>query len=590
MMTFMKKENGYAFLSNSRTAILEKDGEIEWFPCPRFDSESVFSKILDNKTGGSFSIRPSAKYVVSTEYIGNSLAVKNIFTTEKGRLSVIDFMPVGLPSLIRIVDSKIPFSAIIEPRFGYGKTKPLAEKVDGGISFRNPYSEESVDIKVEGPFDLHEDELRFRPGKASFLVLYSKNAEYGLFGGSGQIYPKPIEALARMKEYWKGQMTQARNPSIFQRYYKRSLSVMIGLTYAPSGAMVAAATTSLPTVVGGRSNWDYRYAWIRDMSYATEAFAKAGMHGRAQRALNFMMSTIDISSKNFDHPLFQIDGTAPMAEKELGWLSGHLGSRPVRIGNGAYSQMQHDTEGEFMNALYAYFSVSRDIGFIRENMWAVDAIAAWCENTWDEKSTSLWEERTSKGHFVHTKLMCWVAIDRARKLKIALGNGKEANRLGIVARRIREDIIANGFSEELGYFVKHYDSTRVDASLLTMPLYGFINANDERFLGTLNQILKKLGSRVGLLHRTEEDYEGKESGPFTLINTWLARVYLRMNRKTDAVNALKSLAQRSTRLGLFSERVDPDYGTPLGNFPQLFPHAGFVTAISEYDNPRLTKI
>lgn len=587
----MGKEAGYVFLSNSRTAALEKDGEIVWFPCPRFDSPSLFSKILDNKIGGSLSLVPEGRYEVSTSYVGEGLIAKSVFSTAKGKLVAIDFMPLALPSIIRIIDSEVPFIVRIDPRFDYGRVGTRIERANDGISFREKGKEESFDVRINGDYSYEGNGvLRFRGGKASLLCLYSKNFKYGLFGDAGHVYPEPKEALERTTAYWNGQIGGARKAKLFIDEYKRSLSVIIGLTYAPSGAIIAAPTTSLPTIIRKSSNWDYRYVWIRDASYAVEALAKAGLVYRAQRTLSFMASTIDLSLKNFNHPLFELDGTAPMAEKELNWLAGHKNSKPVRIGNEAHMQVQKDIEGEFLNALYTYFVVSGDRGFVKDNMWAVDVIASWCGKTWNDKSTSLWEERDYKQHFVHTKLMNWVAIDRARRLKIAVGENIEAADLKRIADEIQDNIMKNGFSEKLGTFVKHYGSKSVDASLLLLPLYGFIDANDQRFVGTLERIIDRLGASSGLLTRTEGDYEGEDSEPFTLINTWLARAYIRMGRRRKAVEALRSLANVSTRLLLFGERTDSKNGLVLGNFPQLFPHSGFVTAVAEYSNVRMARI
>ena len=442
----MRKVDGYVFLSNSRTAALEKNGEIVWFPCPRFDSPSLFSKMLDDKIGGSLSLRPEGRYDVSTSYAGEGLIAKSVFSTAKGRLVAVDFMPLALPSIIRIIDSEVPFVVKLNPRFDYGRIGAKADWKGDGISFREKGAEKGFDVRVRGNYSYEgKGVLRFGRGKASLFCLYSKDFKHGLFDDAQRIYPEPKEALERTKAYWKSQLLGAKKAKLFVEEYRRSLSVIIGLTYAPSGAIIAAPTTSLPTVIGKGNNWDYRFVWIRDASYAVEALAKAGLVYRAQRALSFMINMIDISLKTFGHPLFELDGTAPGAEEELKWLAGYRNSRPVRIGNGAYMQLQKDIEGEFLNALYTYFAVSGDTGFVKDNMWAVDAIASLCVKTWNDKSTSLWEERDCKQqHFVHTKLMDWVAIDRARRLNIAVGKD--------------------------GYMPKPYsESNNKDASTLPLP-------------------------------------------------------------------------------------------------------------------------
>ncbi len=587
----MKKGTDYAFLSNSRTALLENDGNIIWFPCPRFDSKSIFSNILDEEVGGYFSIRPEGKYSTSVSYIGNSLVVRNAFSARTGTLEVTDFLAFGLPSVIRIFDSDVPFVARIKPAFDYGRVCPEVERMEDGIRFRNPESAESFDVVIKGNFrNCGDGVLKFNPGKGHMLTLYAKDFRYGLFSLNGYVYPDPEEALRRTIRYWETQINSAKKTRLFVDEYKRSLSVMLGLMYNSSGAIIAAATTSLPTIIGNRNNWDYKYVWIRDASYAAEAFAKAGLLYKSQRVLNFMISTIDLSSKSFDHPLFEVDGTAPLAEDEAGWLSGHRGSKPVRIGNAAYTQVQMDTEGEFMDALYTYFMLSGDRGFIKENMWAIDAILSWCKRSWTNKSISLWEERDEPQHFVHTKLMNWVALDRASKLKLAMGNNEASIDLRKRSDEIKEDIMLNGFSERLNSFVKYYGSENVDASLLLMPLYNFIEVKDRMFAGTLERILERLSLPSGLMQRTENDYESDSSHPFTLINAWLARVYIRMGRKAKAVEAMKNMISYSTRLRLFGERVNPKTHETLGNFPQLFPHAGLVAAISEYNDIKLTRL
>ncbi len=587
----MGKEIGYVFLSNSRTAALEKDGEIVWFPCPRFDSPSIFSKILDEKSGGSLLLRPKARYDVTTSYIGDGLIAKSVFSTARGRLVAIDFMPLAMPAIIRMIESEVPFSVTINPRFVYGKVGADIAIKSGGISFRERGMEDSFDVRINGNYRyMGNGAFQFGRGKASLMCLYSKNFKYGLFGAAGDVYPDPKEALDRTQSYWKAQIAMARTAGIFVDEYKRSLAVIMGLTYAPSGAIIAAPTASLPAMIGKGSNWDYRYVWIRDASYAVEALAKAGLVYRAQRALSFMASTIDLSLKNFNHPLFELDGTAPAAERELEWLAGYRDSKPVRVGNGAYVQVQKDIEGEFLNALYTYFAISKDAGFVKENMWAIDAIASWCSRTWNDKSTSLWEERDGKRHFVHTKLMNWVAIDRACRLKLAVGEDRDAAVLKSISEKIRDEIMKKGFSKKHGSFIKYYGSDSVDASLLLLPLYGFIDARDGRFVGTVDRIIERLGSGNGLLNRTENDYEGEDSEPFTLTNTWLARAYIRMGRREKAVKSLKALADMSTKLMLFGERVDHRTGQILGNFPQLFPHAGFVTAVAEYESADMALI
>ena len=264
-----------------------------------------------------------------------------------------------------------------------------------------------------------------------------------------------------------------------------------------------------------------------------------------------------------------------------------MGSRPVRVGNAAYDHVQKDCEGDFMNALYLYYLRSRYRKYILDSMPSIDAISRWCIGSWRHKSTSLWEERTEKKHFVHTKMMDWVALDRACRLKIAAGQDRAARRLRWESEAIKNDILKKGFDPKINSFVKYYGTTQTDAALLTMPIYGFMDANDARYIGTFNRIIERLMLASGLLLRREGDYEGRDSHPFTLVSTWFARVCIRMGRRDKAKAAINNLLRYSTSSMLLAERADEKARRPVGNFPQLFPHAGLVQAILEYEHPKL---
>ncbi len=582
------KKHGFAFLSNSMTSAMESHGEIIWFPAPRFDSESLFSKILDDERGGHFSLRPVDWCTDNAAYIGNSLVLKSIFTTAKGALEVIDFLPPGLPAIIRMFKSDVPFIAEIKPRFNYGELTPIVTEHEDGISFRNTKSVESFDVRIFGKYKkISDDTLRFNGGEGYLLSMYAEDFRQGLFSNRGFVYPNPKESLATTLNYWESQLAEVMRVKSFKEAYYRSLAVVMGLTYAASGGIMAAATTSMPTMIGGNWNWDYRYVWTRDTSYAAAALAKVGAFSRARRTLNFLLSLIDLSSKSFDRPLYRVDGTAAPVEMQIPWLKGHLNSRPVRVGNTAWDQIQMDTEGEFVEALYTYYRMSGDIGYVRGAMWALDAIAEWCKGSWRKKSTSLWEERGEQQHFVYTKLMNWLALERISRLNMALGREDKAVELKKVGESIRRDILERGFSRKLNSFVKYYGSSEVDSSLLNILLCGFLGPEDKRVIGTIKLVRARLASKSGLLLRTENDYEGRDSRPFTLINTWLARAYIMMGDMDMAKKTLNGLLNYSTSLLLFSERADEVTKDPLGNFPQLFTHAGIIEAVAEYEDPSL---
>ncbi len=316
-------ENKRAFLSNGLTSAIELSGSIDWFPCPRFDSPSLFSKILDEKSGGKFSIRPEQEYSVESVYLPKTLALESTFTTKDGKLKLTDFMPIGVPSIIRMFESEIPFIAEIDPIFDNAMTRPSIEELEQGYVFKNYKTSESFEVRFTGNYEiLGRGLVRFLPGNGHILSIYFKNFKYGLFSKKGFVYPFPKEALGITTEYWESQVSAARDVKNFTDAYYRSIAVMIGLMYFPSGGIIAAPTSSIPEIIGQSRNWDYRYVWVRDSAYAIEALANAGLVSKASRILNFLISVLDPSSKSFDHPLFQIDGTAPPSRGRIGMAAG----------------------------------------------------------------------------------------------------------------------------------------------------------------------------------------------------------------------------------------------------------------------------
>ncbi len=574
------------FLSNGITAALVEKGVVEWLPFPRFDSASVFSSVLDSSKGGYFSIRPDGDFSIRASYVGNSLIAKNEFSCAKGRLELIDFMPLGVTAMMRIYRSDVPFFIDIKPVFKYGLINPGLEEKKGGLVFSNPESEEGIELLIEGRYsDAGDGRIRVEPGEGNMTLLYSKDLRYGLFSNIGFVYPDPKEAMDATLKYWEGQIGIAHKVAAFGDAYRRSLSVILGLMYASSGGAIAAPTTSLPEIIGKGRNWDYRYVWIRDASYAAEALAKSGLLYKSRSILSFIFSLVDPSSKSFDHPLYTVDGTPPKAEETLGWLGGHMGSKPVRIGNAAYLQVQADSEGDFVNALATYYSISKDREYILENWWAIEAIVRWIKKSWKEPSISMWEERGGKRHVLHTKMMCWVVMDRVAMLAKEIDSNTQADECRKISMQIKEDIMKNGISED-GTFSHFYGGSEVDSTLLTMPLYGLVDAEDERFKATLEKVISELGTKEGLLRRYNRDSEGDAAHPFILVNTWLSRVYSMLGERKKAEILLNRIIASSTDLLLMPEHVDRDTKEPRGNMPQLFSHSGVIEAILDLDRAK----
>ncbi|MCL5100644.1 MAG: glycoside hydrolase family 15 protein [Candidatus Marsarchaeota archaeon] len=583
----MRSERGRVFLSNGITSALELSGVVDWFPCPRFDSASVFSSIIGGNQSGYFSVKPKTDYEHSVEYVEDSMVVKNRFESKEGSLELTDFLPLGIPAIVRLYESEVPFVIDVKPVFEYGLTNPGIEEENNGRVFRNPNSKESIELLISGSFRFTSDTRAVvEPGKGYLFLMYSKDLRYGLFSNVGYVYANPYDALEKTLRYWREQVMKAKKIEEFSKAYKRSLLTMLGLTYTPSGGAIAAATTSLPEILGGDRNWDYRYVWVRDAAYAAEALAKAGMGYKARKILTFLFSLVDPSSKSFNHPLYSIDGTSPRAEETLDWLSGYRSSKPVRVGNAAYLQVQMDSEGDFMNALHVYFSRSRDTDYIKENWWAVESISDWVIKSWKEPSISMWEERDEKRHVLHTKLMNWVALDRASMLAGSMGYRSKESLWREASNKIKEDILDNSVSEDTGTFVHYYGGNVIDSTLLTMPLYNFVSVENPIFRKTVRLVESRLVSKNGLLLRYVSDFEGEVSNPFVLVNMWLARVHIMMGNLERARSIINKIISYSNDLLLLPEHIDSKTNEPRGNVPQLFSHAGLVEAIVAYNNAK----
>lgn len=571
-----------AFLSNGVTSASENKGVIDWFPCPKFDSASIFSAVLDDRKGGYFSVRPEIDYVLKSSYAEPGLAVNNLFKTGDGTLKVTDFLPLGIPGIVRLYKSDIPFIVEIKPVFQYGMVNAGIEEVSSGIVFRHPSLREGFEVNIKGNYKMiDEGVFRVEKGQGYIFTLFSRDLRYGLFSSHGFVYSDPYEAFQVYRQYWETQLKMAKKVKKYSKMYRRSLEVAIGLFYESSGAIIAAPTTSFPEQIGGKRNWDYRYVWVRDAAYAAEALSSVGLLFKARRALNFLTSLIEPSSKSFDHPFYSIDGSSPPPEEVLFWLKGYGGSKPVRVGNDAYLQMQSDIEGAYMSAVYNFVQNGGEKEYVKWNWWAIDAIANWVIRSWPSKSISLWEERAEPQHYVHSKVMNWVALDRAAKLARYIGMTKDSKLWASTSQQIKEDIMKNGFSEKLNSFTKMYGSEAVDSSLLTLPLYGFIDAKDEKFEGTLRLIEKDLVVESGLALRYNSDFIGRVEHPFTLLSTWLARVYIRRGELSEARTVIRKLISCSNDFMLLGEHIDQQTKQQRGNFPQLFPHAGLLEAITE---------
>ncbi len=552
------------FVSNGITSALIDKGSIVWLTFPRFDSPSVFGKLLDNEAG-EFSILPQEEeYEVAQEFlVPNVLLTK--FKTKEGKADIVDLMPIGEKAIIRKIRSDITLRIDIRPMFNYGLYRPIMELEDNGIRFLNPLSRECLALMSDKPLSSSSFKTK---GETTLYLVYSSDYSYGPFH-KGKRLRKDLENSFNLTlNYWKNKV-RVEDKDEISKMRSVSLGLLLGLIYSPSGGSIAAPTTSLPEVEGGNRNWDYRYVWIRDSAMISEALLFSGYLVEARRIINFLLGLVNFTSKPLLHPLYTVDGNDPPPEIEIPWLRGYKDSKPVRIGNAAASQVQLDIEGFLVDAIYKYFKLTNDKVFIEENKEKIEYIANWVSKNWMLRDAGMWEDRGKPLHYTHSKVMMWVTLDRAEKI-LDLSYGEKD--------KLRDWIMRNCVKD--GSFVRSSDSGDVDANLLTLPLYGFIRVDDEIFLRTLQRIEEEL--RVnGFVKRYSKDSLGEAMHPFSLASIWLSRIYLRLGRRDEALELIRKVLKPSGGLYLIGEHIDVEKMEYTGNYPQAFVHAQLLIALNE---------
>lgn len=568
-------------------ALIGMDGSLDWCCLPRFDSPSVFAAILDDEKGGRFQIQPRTPFKPRQAYMPNSNILQTTFQTETGTATITDFMPCYQASrhrlaqfheIHRLVEStggEPDMEVVFEPRLDYARAKTSITTSKYGVKVNG----EAVRLVLSSsvPLSIHGDKavghFTLKPGqRAEFVLRYgSEEARSPKSYGSAS-------KLARTTLYWQ----QQADDCVFSRPWReaivRSYPTLHLLSYSPTGAIIAAPTTPLPEEIGGERNWDYRFTWLRDASLTLNAFFGLGHKEEATGFFNWLANVCGRCGPK-TQILYNIDFADPPNEQELDHLSGYRNSRPVRIGNEAYQQTQLDVFGETLLAAYNYLELG---GHITRRTWRLleSFVDAACE-TWHLPDSGIWEIRGGPYHFVHSKLMCWVALDRGTIMAEKLGRKKKLLRWRKTAQDIHDDIVTRGWKPEKKAFTQHYDTLALDASNLLMPLFGFLPITDERIVSTIERTVDEL-SLDGLLrrYRTEETDDGLSGteGAFLWCSFWLVRNLLRLDRLEEAGALYQRLLSYSNHLGLLSEMVDPATGEALGNFPQALTHLAVIIA------------
>ena len=581
-----KPISDYGIIGNMvSAALVARDGSIDWCCLPRFDSPSIFAAILDDDKGGKFGIEPSSHFESSQSYLDDTNVLQTVFQTETGTATLTDFMPcyqradsrlVQFNEIHRIaectqgeVDLKVTFQpkpeyAIVDPSLDIKKYGLVIGGGKNNISLSS-----SVHFKTFGDEATATVNLR-RGEKAVFVLRYGSDK---LLTG---VIKNSLNKLSRTKAYWQQQVEGFVFSGSYRDYIVRSYLALHLLVYSPTGAIVAAPTTSLPEEIGGERNWDYRFTWLRDASLTLNAFSSLG---HKEEAIGFMKWLLTICERCGPKAqiLYDIDFEDPLDERTLDHLEGYRGSRPVRIGNAAYNQRQLDIFGEVLEAAYNYVNIG---GYISSKDWILleTFVDAACE-LWSEPDSGIWEVRGGPFHFVHSKVMCWVAVDRGIKLAQRLGRNDKLSHWQKATEQIRKDILNKGWNPEKEAFTQHYGTDALDASALLLPLFGFLPVSDKRIKSTIDRVTEEL-SWNGLLRRyrtdeTEDGLKGSE-GAFLWCSFWLVRNLLRLGKVEDAVELYERLLGYGNHLGLFSEMVNPISGETLGNFPQALTHLAVI--------------
>jgi GH15 family glucan-1,4-alpha-glucosidase len=571
----------YALIGDCKTAALVgRDGSIDWLCWPRFDSPACFAALLGTADHGRWIIEPIRPVLAaSRRYRPGTLVLETEFQTETGSATIIDFMPSGDGgNLVRIVvggSGHVEFQTEFVVRFNYGASVPWVSRFDDGTINAIAGPERLV---LRTPAELRGEDLKTI---GAFTVAAEQTVPFVLsFGSSSQSPPPAIdayEALERTETAWRQWSDRCSGVGPWNEVVKRSLITLKALTYAPTGGIVAAATTSLPERVGGVRNWDYRYCWLRDATFTLQAFMHLGYYDEARAWRDWVMRAVAGSPEQVQI-VYGVGGERWLPELVVPWLPGYENSSPVRIGNAAFQQLQLDVFGETADAMLQTLKAGMPVPERGRALRPV--VLEYLAKAWRQPDEGIWEVRGGPQHFVHSKVMAWVAFDRAAEVLETEAFGDSGQRWRDIADEIHAEICERGFDLELNSFVQAYGSKRLDASLLMIPLVGFLPANDPRIQGTIRAIEERLLIDGEFVLRYEPDNPGdglpEGEGAFLACSFWLVDNYILQGRYEEARRLFERLVSRCNDVGLLAEEFEPRSGRMLGNFPQAYSHVGLI--------------
>jgi alpha,alpha-trehalase len=595
----------YAFLSDCHTcALMAPDGAIEFMGIPRFDSPTIFGALLDRRAG-SFRVGPYGLVVpLSVRYIPGTMVIETTWMCPSGWLVVTDALTIGpwhddhadesshtrppndsdadhmLVRLIECVQGSVQVEVVCEPIFEYGEQPAAWKATTDDWSVAEASCESGTKLRLHSDLRLGIEGSRCRArhtmveGERRFVTL---GWAHGLDGSAN--LEDSIEKVHQTEHYWREWLAGGRFPDHrWRQFLQRSALTLKGLNYAPTGATVAAATTSLPETPRGERNWDYRYCWMRDASFTLWGLHALGFDWEADDFMQFV-ADLERDEDGALQIMYGIGGERDLTERTLDHLSGYGNAQPVRVGNGAYNQKQNDVYGAVLDSVYLHTKMG---GHIPQRLWGVIEDQVTCAiAVWEKPDQGIWEARGEPKHYVSSKLMCWVACDRGARLAELEGEEKLAKEWQEVADTIKQDILDKGVSDR-GVLRQHYDTDALDASTLLAPLVRFLPGDDERIRNTVLAIADELTeSGFVLRYRTEETDDGLhgEEGTFLICSFWLVSALSEIGEKERATALCERLLGHASPLGLYAEELEAATGRHLGNFPQAFTHLGLINAV-----------